>query len=262
MSEREKVSAVIICYNEEKKIRECLESVRWADEIVVVDSFSRDRTMAIVSEFTERVWQHKYDSEGAQRNWAIGKASHNWILMLDADERVSPELRREIEAVLESAPIEHSAFSVGRVNDCFGKRVRYGGWGRESLIRLFRRDRCRHSDRQIHFEILVEGSTGRLQGCLVHDTYRDLDEYFVKFHGYTKRAVEDLLRQGRKAGILELGARPVCRFLRMYFLRVGFLDGKVGLILAYLAAFNVFTKYARLWERQRIVHEEARPTQS
>ena len=251
MTECERLSVVIICYNEEKKIRECLESVRWADEVVVVDSFSQDRTMEIVSEFTKQVWQRKYDSEGAQRNWAIEKASHDWILMLDADERVSPELRRDIQAMLEGGPVEASAFYVGRVNDCFGKRVRYGGWGREKLIRLFRRDRCRHSDRQIHFEILVDGIVGRLQGCLVHDTYRDLDEYFIKFQGYTVRAVEDMARRGKKAGVLDLAFRPLWRFLRMYVLRLGFLDGRVGLILAYLAAFNVFTKYARLWESQR-----------
>ncbi len=246
---RAPVTVLIPTYNEEDNIRACLESVKWADELFVVDSFSTDRTLEICREYTDRIVQHEYLNSAAQKNWAIPQASHEWVMIVDSDERVSEELQASILKALEN-PAGNDGFYVKRETFFLGKLIEHGGWHREYVLRLFNKERGRYQDKHVHACIEVVGRTAHLKGILYHHTYRDLDDYFKKFLRYTKWSAEDLKSWNRGASWSNLAVRPWMRFLKMYVLRGGFRDGKHGLVLSYLAAFSVFTKYARLWEME------------
>ena len=246
---REPVSVVITTYNVEDRIRDCLSSVDWADEILVVDSFSTDRTVEICREYTDRVLQHEYVNYSTQNNWAVPQASHKWITIVDSDEQVSGQLRDSILKTLED-PDDFDGYEFKRENFFLGKPIKHGGWDRDYVVRLFNKERGRHREKSVHPGIEVDGNTGRLDGPLYHHTYGSFDEYFEKFQRYTSWSASDLRAGARRATWVNLALRPWMRFLKMYVLRRGFLDGKHGLVLSFLAAFNVFTKYARLWETE------------
>lgn len=247
----EKLTVLIPARNEEANLRDCLASVKWADELFVVDSFSTDRTLDIARELRARVVQHEYLNSAAQKNWAIPQATHDWVLVLDADERVSPELAAEVRELL-SAPggPPAAAYRVFRRTFFFGREIRHCGWDTDSVVRLFRKGRARYPEQWVHADMLVDGPVERLAGRIDHYTYRSLDQYFEKFGRYTTWSARDLHARGRRAGVLNLLARPLARFVKMYFLRLGFLDGVAGAVLCGLAACSVFTKYAKLWEMQ------------
>lgn len=245
---REPLSILVPTFNEEANIRDCLESIKWADEIFVVDSFSTDATLEICREYTDKIVQHEYVNSAAQKNWAIPQTSHKWVMVVDSDERVSDRLRKSIEKTLEDTG-GCDGFRVKRESFFLDRPVRHGGWEKEYVLRLFNKERGRYQDRQVHACVAVEGKTGSLEGPLYHYTYGSLDEYFEKFMRYTKWAANDLKSGARRATWANLAVRPWMRFLKMYVMRRGFLDGKHGLVLSSLAAFSVFTKYARLWEK-------------
>ncbi|MCX7934277.1 MAG: glycosyltransferase family 2 protein [Planctomycetota bacterium] len=251
-----KLSAIIPCKNEEKNIRACLETVRWADEIMVVDSGSSDRTLEIAREFTDRILSHPYVNSAAQKNWAIPQAAHEWVLIVDCDERVTPALRAEIQNLLATSP-ECDGYRIRRDNWFFGQRIYHCGWDGDDVLRLFRRDVGRYENKHVHADVVVPGKVGWLQGRLEHHTYRSFDQYLEKFGRYTTWGALDLRAQGVRTTAWHLIARPLFRFLRMYIWRRGFLDGQAGLILCGLAAFNVFMKYAKLWAIRRAEAGEA-----
>lgn len=246
----EKITAVVTCFNVEDKIRRCLESLKWVDELLVVDSYSTDATVSVAREYTDRVLQHKYENYGAQNRWAIPQATHEWILVVDSDEWVEPELAEEIQSLLERVP-EHNGYQILRRNVFLGHRIRYCGWQRDTVLRFFHRDRHRYREMQVHSDVEVEGSVGRLNGCLGHNSYRDLDDYFVRFNRFTRWAAINAARKGQNPSFVNLVFRPIFRFIRMYFFQLGFLDGRPGLILCLLGSFSVFARYARLWEKQQ-----------
>ena len=247
-----KLTVLVPTGNEEANLRACLESVRWADELFVVDSFSKDRTVEIAKEFGARVVQHEYVNSAAQKNWAIPQATHDWVLVLDADERMTPELAEEVRALL-AAPggPAAAAYRVSRRTFFFGREIRHCGWDTDSVVRLFRKDQARYPEQWVHADMQVDGPVARLAGRLDHYTYSSMAQYFEKFGRYTTWAAKDLRERGRRATIFNLVTRPLARFLKMYFLRLGFLDGAAGAVLCGLAACSVFTKYAKLWEMQR-----------
>ena len=246
-----KLTVIVPCRNEERMIRDCLESVKWADEIFVVDSGSTDRTLDIAREYTSRIVVHEYVNSAAQKNWAIPQATHEWVLVIDCDERATPELQNEIRALLEGEPA-CAGYEVFRKNTFFGKPVNHCGWERDKVLRLFLRDKCRYQDKHVHAEVIVDGKVGVLRGKLEHHTYRSFDQYLEKFGRYTTWSALDMKRQGKKATFWRIFSRPVFRFFKMYFLRQGFRDGTAGLVLCWLAAFSVFMKYAKLWVMQRV----------
>ncbi len=252
---REPLTVLVPTFNEEFNIRDCLESIKWADEIFVVDSYSTDRTPEICREYTDKIVQHEYINSAAQKNWAIPQTTHKWVLIVDSDERVSARLRDSILSTLEN-PSKYDGYYVKRENFFFDHHIRHGGWERDYVLRLFNKERGRYEDKEVHAHIEVEGKEGYLDGPLYHYTYRNLDQYFGKFLRYTKWAAGDLDTSGRRPSWVNLAVRPWMRFLKMYVLRLGFLDGKHGLVLCWLAAFSVFTKYARLWERSVTTTEE------
>ncbi len=247
----EKITAVVTCFNVEDKIRRCLESLKWVDELIVVDSFSTDGTVAVAREYTDRLLQHKYENYGAQHRWAVPQATHQWILVVDSDEWVETELAKEIQSLLENGP-DCNGYEILRRNIFLGHPIRYCGWQRDTVVRFFHRDRHRYRDMQVHSDVEVEGPVGRLKGCLGHDSYRDLDDYFVRFNRFTRWAAVNSDRKGQKPSFVNLVFRPVFRFIRMYFFQRGFLDGTPGLIVCMLGSLSVFARYARLWEMLEI----------
>ena len=244
---KEPLSVLVPTRNEAPNIRACLESVRWADEVVVVDSGSTDGTLAAARELADRVLEHEYVNSAAQKNWAIPQLTHRWILIVDADERVTPALREEIERTL-ADPSRADGYWIHRENHFLGRPIRSAGWQRDKVLRLFDRTKGAYEPLHVHAEVEVRGRVGSLRSRLVHHTYRSLDQYFEKFGRYTRWSAEDLKARGVRASGPRLLLRPWLRFLRMYVLEGGFREGRAGIVLCMLAAFSVFTKYARRWE--------------
>ncbi|RMF97435.1 MAG: glycosyltransferase family 2 protein [Candidatus Schekmanbacteria bacterium] len=260
---REKLTALIPCCNEEENIRDCLESVKWADEIFVVDSFSNDRTVEIAKEYTSRVIQHEYINSATQKNWAIPQASNEWVLIVDSDERVTPDLRDEIINILSSNP-RYDGYYIPRKNFFLGREVKYGGWGYENdlNIRLFRRDKGRYEDKEVHADIIIDGKVGRIKEPFLHYSYNSLEQYMKKMSRYTNWAAMDLCKKHKRIGVTHLLFRPFFTFLKMYVLKFGFLDGIRGIILAFLSSYYVYIKYAKAWEMinaENIKKPEAHP---
>ena len=243
----EKLTALVPTFNEEAVIRDCLESLRWADEVFVVDSFSDDKTVEIARQYGSRVIQHRYVNSGGQKNWAIPQSGHPWVLLVDADERVTPELRDEIREILEQGP-SHPGYWIRRANHFLGKRMNHCGWETDKVIRLFKRDMARYEEKEVHAEIELPGPLPVLQHPLLHYSFRSFSQYWRKMQLYSDWGASQLFKEGKRAGWISIGLRPLQRFLKMYLVRLGFLDGIHGLALSMLGAFAVFLKYAKLWE--------------
>jgi glycosyltransferase involved in cell wall biosynthesis len=244
---REPLSVLVPAKDEIANIRDCLASVRWAEEVVVVDSGSTDGTPEAARAAADRVLEHEYVNSAAQKNWALPRLTHRWVLIVDADERVTPALRAEIERVL-ADPGRADGYWIRRANHFLGKPIRSAGWQRDRVLRLFDRTKGAYEPLHVHAEVVIRGRVGMLRERLVHHTYRSLDQYFGKFHRYTRWSAADLKQRGVRASFVRLLLRPWLRFLRMYVLEGGFREGRHGLVLCWLAAFSVFTKYARRWE--------------
>ena len=244
---REPLSVLVPAMNEAGNLPACLESVRWADEVVVVDSGSRDGSLEIARAIADRVLEHEYVNSAAQKNWALPQLTHRWVLIVDADERVTPALRAEIERTL-ADPARADGYWIRRDNHFLGKRIRGAGWQRDKVLRLFDRTKGAYQPLHVHAEVELQGRAGTLRERLFHDTYRDLDQYFAKFLRYTRWSAADLKSRGVRASGPRILLRPFGRFLRQYVLEGGFRYGRHGLVLCMLAAFSVFTKYARRWE--------------
>jgi glycosyltransferase involved in cell wall biosynthesis len=244
---REPLSVLIPTKNEARNLAACIDSARWAEEVVVVDSGSVDGTLDIARARADRVLEHEYVNSAAQKNWALPQLAHRWVLIVDADERVTPALRAEIERVL-ADPARADGYWIYRDNHFLGKRIRGAGWQRDKVLRLFDRTKGAYQPLHVHAEVEVAGRVGSLRERLTHDTYRDLDQYFEKFQRDTRGSAADLKSRGVRASGARLLLRPVGRFLRQYVLEGGFRYGRHGLVLCMLAAFSVFTKYARRWE--------------
>jgi glycosyltransferase involved in cell wall biosynthesis len=254
------LTAIIPAGNEAHQIAKAVASVSWADEIlVVVDAASTDGTAEAAAAAAPgvRVEVHEYAYSAAQKNWAIPRASHPWVFLLDADERVTPALRTEIQSLLREG-LAQDAYWVRRENLYFGRIMRHGGWQTDSVIRLFRRE-CRYQDRRVHAEIEGYRSAGRLNHAILHDTFRSWDHYMAKLDRYTTWGAEQDFKDGKRAGFVNVALRPAFRLVKQYVVRLGFLDGIPGVIAAYLAVFGVFLKYAKLWDLQRRSAAEPSP---
>jgi glycosyltransferase involved in cell wall biosynthesis len=243
----DRLSVFVIALDEAERIRACLESVAWADEIVVVDSGSSDKTVAIAREFTDRVLFHAWEGYGAQKNFAVGLCSGDWVLSLDADERVSDALRAEIAATLAAGPAE-VGFRIPRQNFFQGAWVRHGGWYPDYQLRLFRRGQGRFTERAVHESARVDGPVGRLRSPLVHQSYRGIEDFVARANRYSDLAARQLLSEGRGGSLVDLLVRPAWRFASMYVLQTGFLDGGRGLTLALLYAHYVYLRAAKVRE--------------
>ncbi|MBW2305860.1 MAG: glycosyltransferase family 2 protein [Deltaproteobacteria bacterium] len=251
---REKLTVLVPSFNEEGNIEGCLKGLTWADEILVVDSYSTDRTVELARQYTDRVLQHEYVNSAAQKNWAIPLAAHQWVLVVDCDERVSPELRQEIESVL-ADPQGFDGFIIPRRNIFLGRPIRYCGWGPgdDTNVRLFKRDKGRYENKEVHADVVVDGGrVGKLRSPFVHRSYRNISHYLEKIHRYTDWSAGDVVKKGKPVGADKIILRPLATFFRMYVLKLGFLDGFHGLVLCALSSYYVMLKYVKAWERLRL----------
>jgi glycosyltransferase involved in cell wall biosynthesis len=243
-----RLSVCIITLNEEDNIRDCLESVRWADEIVVLDSGSEDRTRQIASEYTDRVLLREWPGHVQQKNAAVEEARGEWILALDADERCTPELAEEIRAVIDR-PKRPVAYWIPRRLFYMGRWLRHGGWSPEYKVRLFRKGQARWGGVNPHDHVVTGGPRGTLNGSILHYSYRNLADQIRQTVSFTRIAADEMAAAGKRGGIHRLILHPPWAFFHRYVIRLGMLDGLPGLIMATNHAFTVFLKYARLWEK-------------
>ena len=240
------VSAIIVCYNEEENIRACLESVVWCDEIVVVDARSTDRTLDIVREFTERIFVREWPGYREQKQFALDQARLEWVLNIDADERVSPELRAEIHRELSDGAPAVDGFYVPRLVHYLGRWWYRGGWYPDYRLRLFRRQKGRWGGVNPHEKVLIQGRTRRLSASLLHFTYADVSQHLRTVNRLTDiSAIELVKRSTLTVGPSRLVLRPLWRFFRSLVLQRGFLEGWPGFFVAATAAFYAFLKYAK-----------------
>ncbi len=242
------VSAVLITKNAAGQLADCLASVAFCDEIIVVDSGSDDGTAEIAGQQGARVIQSEWRGFGPQKQFAVEQASHDWVLCIDADERVSEGLRESILAAL-SAPTV-SAYSFPRCNRFMGRYLRHGEGYPDWSLRLFDRRHGRWSDDPVHEKVLTEAEIGTLAGDLLHDTAETLDSYLAKQNRYTTLAAEAALAAGHRASVVQLLVSPVLRFIKFYLLRRGFLDGVPGLVHILIGCQNSFIKYAKMLAMQ------------
>lgn len=244
------ITVIVPTFNEEENLDDCLASAAFAEEVLVVDSFSSDRTPAIAAAHGARFVQHEYVNSATQKNWIIPQARHEWVLLVDADERVRPELAVEIAELLAQPPA-HDGYWIRRRNHFLGREMKHGGWETDAVIRLFRRDVARYQDREVHAEIVLPGSLPTLRGRLDHYSFRSWAQYWPKVAKYTDWGASQAFRDGKRAGLGSIVLRPLQRFLKMYVVRLGFLDGVEGAQLAMLGAFSVYLKYSKLREMSR-----------
>ena len=244
------LTVTVITYNEAASIRDTLQSVSWADEIIVIDSNSTDRTVEIAREYTSRVEVRDWAGYGPQKNYAASLASHDWILSIDADERITPPLADEIRAVMRTGP-SAQAYSLPRVSFYLGRWIRSTDWYPDFHVRLYDRRAARWTEQKVHESVRATGRVEKLRGEMLHYPYRDMSEHLAKIDQYTTLVAEQWAAEGRRATALQAFIYPRLAFFRNYVLKRGFIDGQTGLLVSLLNSYYVFLKYAKLIERQR-----------
>lgn len=260
---REQITACITAGNEEDNIRRCLESVTWADEIVVVDSFSTDRTSAICREYTDLVYEHRWLGYIGQKNLVRDLASSPWVFFIDADEEVSPRLRDEILDEFDSGRSRRwSGYEFPRMVRFLNRWITHGDWYPDIKLRLFRKDRGRCGGKEPHDRMIVEGPIRRLRAPLLHYTYTGISDQVATLNKFSTITARTQFAEGRRFRLFDLLLRPPFRFLRGYFLKGGFLDGLPGLIVAASVSYGVFIKYAKLWERHQQAGDPETPPEN
>ncbi|MDH3974504.1 MAG: glycosyltransferase family 2 protein [Deltaproteobacteria bacterium] len=247
----EKLSVTIITLNEEDNIRDALESVKWAHEIIVVDSGSTDSTVDICREYTDKVIYNPWPGMNGQKAFAKEQASCGWLLNIDADERVSPELEVKIKTMLEKGP-EYDGYFIPRRVWYLGSWIDHSGWYPDYTLRLFKRDRGRWAGTDPHDKVVVEGTTSRLKEDIHHFTYKNVTDHINTMNRFTAVAAGEYEKKGKRAGFFNLVLRPPFTFFKKYILKQGFRDGLPGFVIAFSSAYYVFLKYVKLWELKNI----------
>jgi glycosyltransferase involved in cell wall biosynthesis len=237
------LSVIIITKNEALNIRECLESVKWADEIIVVDSGSTDNTVAICHEYTAHIYSHDWPGFGVQKNRALSYATGEWVLSLDADERVTPELHAEIVAAINNGSLD--GYEIPRLSSFCGRYMHHSGWYPDYVNRLFRRGQGRFTDDLVHERVIISGILGRLKHNLLHESFRDLAQLLGKMNHYSSAGAEMMTQKRRDASLSQAIFHGLWAFIRSYFLRAGFLDGREGFMLAVSTAEGTYYRYVK-----------------
>jgi glycosyltransferase involved in cell wall biosynthesis len=251
----EKISVYVLTFNNERTIERCLRSVRWADELVIVDSYSSDGTLKICRRFTDQVYQRKWTNHQDQYQYAAELTANRWVMFVDADEEVPPELVREIKEELKANNGQWDGYIAHRRTYYLGRWIKYGGWYPDYEIRLYDRNKGRWEG-GLHAKVKVAGRVNTLQNRYYHYTYRDISDQIKTIDKYSQVAAEDMLREGKKFTVAHMLLNPLFRFFKEYIFKRGFLDGIPGLVIIVSTMFYVFIKHAKLWERQKGLRED------
>ncbi len=245
-----KLSVLLPTYNEESMIMDCIESVRWADEILVVDSHSSDQTLNIADRYGARIIQHQYVNSAKQKNWAIPQCAYEWVLQIDADERLEPALQAEIQEILKNPSADVDGYRINFKHHLLGKWVRYSGVYPEYHLRLFRRDLGRFQDREVDAHVMVPGKVITLQSHILHYGTESISHRLRAMDRYTRYESDEREKRGQYYSWLNVTVRPFAVFFYYYIYKLGFLEGMRGLILAVLKTDFIFWTYAKLWEKE------------
>jgi glycosyltransferase involved in cell wall biosynthesis len=243
------IAVIIITRDEEQNLPRLLASVGFADEIIINDSGSRDRTLVIARQHNCKIIQSEFAGFGAAKQAALNQAESDWVLSLDADEEIDATLADSIKKAIASPSVD--GYEINRKSQFLGRWIMHSGWYPDYLPRLFRRDRGHFTNDTVHERIEISGALSRLGGHILHYTDPDIEHYLEKLNRYTTLSADSLRQQGRRFKTLDILVKPPATFIKMYLLKSGFHDGIQGLILALLSSFHVLCKYAKLWERQR-----------
>jgi glycosyltransferase involved in cell wall biosynthesis len=244
---RPRVSAIVTTFNEEVHIAGCIESLLWCDEILVVDSFSTDRTPEIARGYDKvRFFQRTYFGSAAQKNWAMDQVTNEWILIFDADERCTPELQHEIQDLL-AASTTHEAYTIHRRVYFLDKRIRFSGWQHDRVVRLVKNGSARYPNRRVHADMVTRGPAPVLRSSMEHYMTDSLDEYIRRIEKYSFWGAAQNWREKKKSGPMEVFGRSIWRFFRTYIFQLGILDGMHGLVFCMLQAYGTYLKWSLLW---------------
>mgnify|MGYP006072276259 FL=1 len=241
-----KITAIIPTLNEEIHIDEAIKSVGFADEIIVIDSFSSDKTLELAQKHNVKIIKRKFDDFSTQKNFAIDQALHDWIYILDADERVTPEVEKEVLEAVKN-PGKYVGFYVRRSFYLSGKIVKYGGFQRDKVVRLFLKEFCRYNGNHVHETIVAKGELGFFKHKIDHYSYRNYDHYISKLNHYGALRAKQMQAQGKTVNLYHILIKPPVRFFVHYVVRLGFLDGFSGFLIAKTHAYGVLTRYIKLW---------------
>ena len=242
-----KISVTVITKDEEKNISDCLRSVDWADEIIVVDSESTDRTAELAKQFTDKIFIRKWEGYVPQKKYALSLATNEWVLSLDADERVTSELKDEI---INLSPGEFSGFKIRRKNFLLKKEITSCGWEKDYQLRLMRKDKSSFSDRLVHEKFIVDGQVEKLKNPMIHYTFTSFSEYFSKINHYSSLKAQELFQKKKRVGAWTIFSHTVSAFFAFFIFRRGFKDGVYGLIISLLHSVSTMMNYIKLWELQ------------
>jgi glycosyltransferase involved in cell wall biosynthesis len=241
----EKLTAIVPTGNEEHNIEAVLESVNFADEIMVVDSFSTDKTVELARKHTNFIIQRDYEYSASQKNWAIPQATHEWILLVDADERITPALKKEIQDILKNGS-NKAGYWIFRDNLFMGRQLKNSGIKGDKCIRLFRKSMCQYEDKHVHAEIITDGEVGALEHKMLHDTYINIDRFYTKMNRYAQWQAEDYAKRTKRVTCFHLCFKPAFRFFKHYIIGGGFRDGFEGYVYAITQKHAVKMRYIKL----------------
>ncbi len=250
MKDKVPVSVVVIAKNEEKNLLDCLSTVKWADEVILFDDGSTDKTAEIARELEAKVVKGNLANEGAKRNFAYGQARNEWVLSLDADERVSPELVTEITSLLKRKDIFHKGFSIPRRNYIGNYWIRHGGFYPAGQLRLFKKDVFSYEETTVHPRAFLKGSCGHLKSDLIHYSWKNFNHLFAKLNSQSDLEAKKMLNK-KKVGMSHYLYRAIDRFVRRYFVKKGYRDGFIGFIMAFQDSLYQIFSYAKYWEMKR-----------
>jgi glycosyltransferase involved in cell wall biosynthesis len=242
-----KISVIVITKNEEKNISECLKSIEWADELIVVDSESTDRTVEIAKQFTDKVFIRKWEGYVLQKKYALSLAKNEWVLSLDADERITPQLKDEI---LNLSSSNFSGFKIKRKNFLIKKEITSCGWEKDYQLRLLKKDKASFSDRLVHEKFIVEGDVSTLKNPMLHYTFSSFNDYLNKINNYTSLKAQELFKKKKRIGGWTIFSHTISAFFAFFIFRKGFKDGVYGLIISLLHSVSTMMNYIKLWELQ------------
>jgi glycosyltransferase involved in cell wall biosynthesis len=244
---RPRISAIVTTFNEETHIAGCIESLLWCDEILVVDSFSTDRTPEICRGYDKvRFFQRTYFGSAAQKNWAMDQVTNDWILIFDADERCTPKLHQEIVELLASGP-RHEAYTIRRRVYFLDRLIRFSGWQHDQVVRLVKTGSARYPNRRVHADMITRGPAPLLRSPMEHYMTDSLDEYVRRIEKYSFWGAAQNWKEGKRSGAVQVFGRSIWRFFRTYLFQLGILDGMHGLVFCMLQSYGTYLKWALLW---------------